>query len=114
MPSCGGEEGRRRPTSIQHGAVHGHAAEKARDPNRRKGRAEGGQASRRQTPVSQSAAAIEWTFVDDPDAWAASVRDRVEGARMSLGTARTAAEVEAFAQALRERAEPPPPIDPRQ
>ena len=64
--------------------------------------------------VSQSAAAIEWTFVDDPDAWAASVRDRVEGARMSLGTARTAAEVEAFAQALRERAEPPPPIDPRQ
>jgi hypothetical protein len=63
--------------------------------------------------VSQSAAAIEWTFADDPGAWAGSVRDRVEGARMSRGTARTAAEVEAFARALRERAEPPPPSDPR-
>lgn len=64
--------------------------------------------------VSQNAAAIDWTFADDPDAWAATVRGRVAGARTSLATARTAAEVEAFARSLRKRAEPPPPIDPRQ
>ena len=63
--------------------------------------------------LGQSAAAIEWTFTDDPDAYAASVRRRVEGARTSIDTARTAAQVEAFARSLRERSQPPPPIDPR-
>ena len=63
--------------------------------------------------LDQSVAAIDWTLTEDPNAWAAGVRSRVEGARMSVGTARTAAEIEAFAQSLRERSEPPPPIDPR-
>ena len=63
--------------------------------------------------LDQSVAAIDWTLTGDPNAWASGVRSRVEGARMSVGTARTAAEIEAFAQSLRERSEPPPPIDPR-
>ncbi len=63
--------------------------------------------------LDQSVAAIDWTLTENPNAWAAGVRSRVEGARMSVGTARTAAEIEAFAQSLRERSEPPPPIDPR-
>lgn len=63
--------------------------------------------------LDRSVAAIDWNLTEDPDAWAAGVRSRVEGARMSVGTARTAAEIEAFAQSLRERSEPPPPIDPR-
>ena len=62
--------------------------------------------------VSRAAAAIDWTRAD-PETYAASVRRRVEGARMSVGVARTAAEVEAFARSLRERSEAPPPIDPR-
>lgn len=62
--------------------------------------------------VSRAAAAIDWTRAD-PETYAAGVRRRVEGARMSVGVARTAAEVEAFARSLRERSDPPPPIDPR-
>lgn len=65
-----------------------------------------------QTLIAQ-AAAIDWTLSDDPNAWADAVRSRVEGARMGESEARTAAEIEAFAQSLRERSEPPPPIDPR-
>ncbi|MFT4954818.1 MAG: hypothetical protein ACI8U3_001192 [Brevundimonas sp.] len=63
--------------------------------------------------LNRSAAAIDWTLNDDPEAYASEIRRRVEGARMSVDTARTAAEVEAFARSLRERSEPPPPIDPR-
>jgi len=63
--------------------------------------------------LNRSVAAIDWTLPEDPDAWAGAVRSRVDDARMSVGTARTAAEVEAFARDLRERSEPPPPIDPR-
>ena len=63
--------------------------------------------------LDQSVAAIDWTLTGDPNAWASGVRSRVEGARMSVGTARTAAEIDAFARSLRERSEPPPPIDPR-
>lgn len=63
--------------------------------------------------LDRTVAAIDWSLSDDPNAWAASVRNRIAGARMSLGTARTADEVEAFARSLRERSEPPPPIDPR-
>ncbi|MFN4297855.1 MAG: hypothetical protein ACK4FB_13565 [Brevundimonas sp.] len=63
--------------------------------------------------LGSTVAAIDWTLTDDPEAYAVEVRRRVEGARMSVGAARTAAEVEAFARSLRERSEPPPPIDPR-
>lgn len=62
--------------------------------------------------ASRAAAAIQWTR-DDPATYADAVRRRMNAARMAPGTAQTAAEVEAFARALRERAEPPPPIDPR-
>lgn len=62
--------------------------------------------------VSQAAAAIDWTRTD-PETYAVEVRRRVEDARISVGVARTAAEVEAFARSLRERSDPPPPIDPR-
>jgi hypothetical protein len=63
--------------------------------------------------LNRSVAAIDWALTDDPDVWATGVRSRLEGARMSVGTARTAAEIEAFVRSLRERSEPPPPIDPR-
>lgn len=68
--------------------------------------------SRSAEAASRAAAAIEWTL-DDPQTYAAEVRSRMNATRMAPGTARTAEEVEAFARALRERAVPPPPIDPR-
>lgn len=63
--------------------------------------------------LDRTVAAIDWTLTGDPNAWAASVRNRTQGARLTIGAARTAAEVEAFARSLRERSNPPPPIDPR-
>lgn len=53
---------------------------------------------------------MEWTL-RDPAGYAAEVERRVNLAAPSALTAQTQAEVEAFAAALRARAEAPPPVD---
>ena len=65
------------------------------------GRALGGEVAR-----------IEWTLAD-AEAMAAEVRAQTEAAPVSPDSARTAAEIDAFAQSLRDRAKAPPPIDRR-
>lgn len=60
--------------------------------------------------LAGEAARIEWTL-GDPVAFEAEVNSRIDASRMAPVTARTAAEVEAYAAALRARAKAPPPID---
>ena len=55
---------------------------------------------------------LEWTL-GDPVEFEREVNSRIDASRMSPITARTAAEIEAYAAALRARAKAPPPI-PRQ
>ena len=62
------------------------------------------------TALTQQTAAIDWTL-EDPGGFAEAVRSRVEAARPSASTVQTQADVEAFAQRLRDRAVAPPPID---
>ena len=62
------------------------------------------------TALTQQTAAIEWTL-QDPGGFAQSVRSRVEASRPSATTVETQADVEAFAQRLRDRAAAPPPVD---
>jgi hypothetical protein len=57
-------------------------------------------------------ARIEWTLAD-AEAMAAEVRAQTEAAPVSPDSARTGAEIDAFARSLRERAKAPPPIDRR-
>ncbi len=58
------------------------------------------------------AARIDWTL-GDPAAIAAEAQAQVEAVPVSPDAARTAAEIEAFADDLRARAKAPPPIDRR-
>ncbi|KQS56615.1 hypothetical protein ASG17_09505 [Brevundimonas sp. Leaf363] len=60
--------------------------------------------------LARERAAIPWTL-EDPGGFAESVRSRVEASQPSPATARTVADVEAFAQRLRDRAVAPPPAD---
>jgi len=60
--------------------------------------------------LAGEAARIEWTL-QDPAAFEQEVNARIDASRLSPVTARTAAEVEAFAAATRARAVAPPPID---
>ena len=60
--------------------------------------------------LARERAAIPWTL-DDPGGFAQSVRSRVEASQPSPATAQTEADVEAFAQRLRDRAVAPPPAD---
>lgn len=62
--------------------------------------------------LAAETARIEWTL-RDPAGFSADVSSRVSLAAPSALTAQTQAEVEAFAAALRARAEAPPPIDRR-
>jgi hypothetical protein len=57
-------------------------------------------------------ARIDWTL-GDAEALAAETRARVGAVPVSPDSARTAAEIEALARDLRERAKAPPPIDRR-
>ena len=52
---------------------------------------------------------LQWTL-EDPETFAAGVASRVDASQMSPVTAQTQADVEAFAQSLRDRAKAPPPI----
>lgn len=60
--------------------------------------------------LAGEASRIEWTL-EDPAAFEQAVNARIDASRMSPITARTAAEVEAFAAAARARGVAPPPID---
>ncbi len=55
---------------------------------------------------------IAWTL-DDPVAFAEGVNARVAATPIAPATARTQAEIDAYAQALRQRATAPPPVDRR-
>jgi len=55
---------------------------------------------------------IEWSL-GDAEALAAETRAEVEAVPVSPDSARTQAEINAFAQSLRDRAKAPPPIDRR-
>jgi hypothetical protein len=52
---------------------------------------------------------LEWTL-GDPAAFQRDVDSRLDASRLAPATARTAAEIEAYAASLRERAKAPPPI----
>lgn len=62
--------------------------------------------------LGEEVARIDWTL-GDAEALAAETRARVEAAPVSPDAARTQAEIDAFAQSLRDRAKAPPPIDRR-
>jgi len=55
---------------------------------------------------------IDWTLTD-PEALAAETAAAVSSVPVSPDTARTQADIEAFAQSLRDRAKAPPPLDRR-
>jgi hypothetical protein len=55
---------------------------------------------------------IDWTL-GDAETLAAETRAQVETVPVSPDSARTEAEIEAFAQTLRDRAKAPPPVDRR-
>lgn len=56
---------------------------------------------------------IEWTLTDDPEAFAAGVRTRVDSVPVAPTTQETQAEIDAFARRTRERGRAPPPVDRR-
>lgn len=58
-------------------------------------------------------ARINWTLRGDPEAYAARARAQVQALPVSPDAQRTQAGIEAFAQALRDRAKAPPPVDRR-
>ncbi len=60
--------------------------------------------------LQSEAERIEWTL-GDPAALASEIGARVDSQQISPVTAETQAEVEAFAEEVRRRAEAPPPID---
>lgn len=61
--------------------------------------------------LSGEVANIDWQDDQDPEAYAAAVRSRVDEGVVNAPTPETPAEIEAFARQLRERAKAPPPID---
>jgi len=60
--------------------------------------------------LADEASRIEWTL-DDPVAFAAQTKARIDARAVAPVTAETQAEVEAFAADLRRRGTAPPPID---
>lgn len=65
----------------------------------------------RRAALSTDVARIDWMLDDSPAAFIAALNRRLKASEMSPDTLRTAEEVEAFAEALRQRAKAPPPID---
>lgn len=62
--------------------------------------------------LAEDAARIEWTL-SDPDAFAADIARQIESTPVDPVSANTLAEIEAFAEALRQRGKAPPPVDRR-
>ncbi|WP_242913400.1 hypothetical protein [Brevundimonas pishanensis] len=64
-----------------------------------------------QAGLNRQISAIDWTLDDDAEQYAASLRQRIAQDRVEIPTLSTPAEIEAFAQSLRQRAKAPPPVD---
>jgi len=64
------------------------------------------------TTLNSEIARIDWTLTD-PEAIAAETAAAIRSVPVSPDTARTQADIEAFAQSLRDRAKAPPPLDRR-
>lgn len=60
--------------------------------------------------LAAEVARIDWTLTEDPVAFAAGVRSRVDAVEVAPVTAQTAAEIEEFARQTRERGRAPPPV----
>ena len=60
--------------------------------------------------LASEAARIEWNL-SDPEGFAREVSSRVDQSRVAPVTAQTQADIDAFAQSLRDRATAPPPVD---
>ncbi|GAA0768560.1 hypothetical protein GCM10009434_08080 [Brevundimonas olei] len=73
--------------------------------------AEVGRLESRNTALTAEMARIDWTLDSDPAAFVESITRRIDASQMSPQTLRTAEEVEAYAEELRQRAKAPPPID---
>jgi len=65
--------------------------------------------STRGAALDSDAARIEWTL-GDAETIARDANSRIDASILSSGTARSVEEIEAFAEELRRRAQPPPPI----
>lgn len=65
----------------------------------------------RNAVLTAETARIDWTLNSDPAAFIAQVNRRVDASQMSPQTLKTAEEIEAYAEELRQRAKAPPPID---
>ena len=65
----------------------------------------------RAAALTAEMARIDWTLNSDPAAFLAEINRRLDASQMSPQTLKTAQEVEAYAEELRRRATPPPPID---
>lgn len=74
-------------------------------------RAAVGQLEQGQSGLIREVAAIDWTLDDDAEQYAASLRQRIAQDNVDIPTLSTPAEIEAFAQSLRQRAKAPPPVD---
>lgn len=74
-------------------------------------RASVGQLEQSQAVLNREVTAIDWTLDDDAEAYAAALRQRIAQDRVEIPTLSTPAEIEAFAQSLRQRAKAPPPVD---
>jgi hypothetical protein len=70
-----------------------------------------GRLHNRNAALTAEVARIEWTLNEDPTVFTDAINRRIDASQMSPLTVRTAEEVEAFAEALRQRAKAPPPID---
>lgn len=62
--------------------------------------------------LAVEAAGIEWTL-SDPETFAADIIRQIDAALVDPASARTLAEIEAFAEDLRQRGKAPPPVDRR-
>lgn len=64
-----------------------------------------------QSVLGQQVAAIDWTLTESAEEYLADIRARMARDQVEIPSSSTPAEIEAFAEALRQRAKAPPPID---
>lgn len=70
-----------------------------------------GQLEQSQSALDTQVASIDWALTESPEQYVAQVRERLASDQVTIPTADTPAEIEAFADSLRQRAKAPPPID---
>ncbi len=70
-----------------------------------------GQLQQSQSALETQVAAIDWALTESADQYVAQIRERLARDQVSIPTADTPAQIEAFAESLRQRAKAPPPID---